>query len=208
MNMRTTRLWLFTALLMLSPLAQAENGLEAQLIRMDTSEGSIVLEIYPDKAPTTVANFLKYVDAGFFNNTLFHRVIDDFMIQGGGFTPEYERKQTQAPIMNEADNGMKNKRGTIAMARTFEPHSATAQFFINVKDNDFLDHVNKTPRGWGYCVFGKVVEGMDVVDKIKKVQTGAGGPFRQDVPQQPIIITQVTRLTAALPKPAAPAIAQ
>ena len=145
-----------------------------------------------------MANFLQYVDEGFYSNTLFHRVIDDFMIQGGGFTPQFERKETRAPIVNEADNGLKNLRGTLAMARTFEPHSATAQFFINVKDNDFLDHTAKTPRGWGYAVFGKVIKGMDVVDKIKVLPTGASGPFPQDVPTSPVIILNISRVESAL----------
>jgi cyclophilin family peptidyl-prolyl cis-trans isomerase len=161
-------------------------------VKVDTSQGSFVLELYPDKAPTTVANFLDYVNSGFYNGTIFHRVIDGFMIQGGGFTEDYARKQTNAAIMNEADNGLKNKRGTIAMARTSEPHSATSQFFINVKDNDFLDHSAKTPTGWGYAVFGKVIKGMDTVDKIRKVETGPGGPFPKDVPRQPVVINSMT----------------
>lgn len=169
-------------------------------VRMQTNMGDIVLELYPEQAPKSVANFLQYVDEGFYNNTLFHRVIDNFMIQGGGFTPQFERKETHAPILNEADNGLKNTRGTLAMARTFEPHSATAQFFINVKDNDFLDHTAKTPRGWGYAVFGKVIKGMDVVDKIKVLPTGASGPFPQDVPTSPVIILNMS-LVETNPKP-------
>lgn len=169
-------------------------------VRMQTNMGDIVLELYPEQAPKSVANFLQYVDEGFYNNTLFHRVIDNFMIQGGGFTPQFERKETHAPILNEADNGLKNTRGTLAMARTFEPHSATAQFFINVKDNDFLDHTAKTPRGWGYAVFGKVIKGMDVVDKIKVLPTSASGPFPQDVPTSPVIILNMS-LVETNPKP-------
>lgn len=171
-------------------------------VRVQTNMGDIVLELYAEQAPKSVANFLQYVDDGFYNDTLFHRVIDNFMIQGGGFTPQFERKETRAPILNEADNGLKNKRGTLAMARTFEPHSATAQFFINVKDNDFLDHTAKTPRGWGYAVFGKVIKGMDVVDKIKALPTGASGPFPQDVPRSPVIILNMSRVEASA-KPAA-----
>lgn len=184
-------LGLFSLLLATSTLAANPQ------VRMQTNMGDIVLELYAEQAPKSVANFLQYVDDGFYSNTLFHRVIDDFMIQGGGFTPQFERKETRAPIVNEADNGLKNLRGTLAMARTFEPHSATAQFFINVKDNDFLDHTAKTPRGWGYTVFGKVIKGMDVVDKIKILPTGATGPFPQDVPKSPVIILNISRVESA-----------
>ena len=184
-------LGLFSLLLATSTLAANPQ------VRMQTNMGDIVLELYAEQAPKSVANFLQYVDEGFYSNTLFHRVIDDFMIQGGGFTPQFERKETRAPIVNEADNGLKNLRGTLAMARTFEPHSATAQFFINVKDNDFLDHTAKTPRGWGYTVFGKVIKGMDVVDKIKTLPTGASGPFPQDVPKSPVIILNISRVESA-----------
>lgn len=163
-------------------------------VEMETTMGNIVLELDPDKAPKTVANFLQYVQDGFYDDTIFHRVIDGFMIQGGGFTPDYQRKQTRAAIINEADNGLQNKTGTIAMARTMDPHSATAQFFINVADNEFLDHSSKTPRGWGYAVFGRVIKGMDVVNKIKTVATGPGGPFPKDAPQTPVIIKKVTLL--------------
>lgn len=166
-------------------------------VRIQTNLGDIVVELYPAKAPKSVANFLQYVDDGFYNNTIFHRVIADFMIQGGGYTPEFARKETQAAIMNEADNGLKNDRGTIAMARMFDPHSATAQFFINVTNNTALNYTAKTPRGWGYCVFGKVIKGMDVVDTIRKLPTGRGGPFPTDVPQTAVIITTVTRVTPA-----------
>jgi len=171
---------------------------DAPRVRLETNMGNIVVELYPDKAPKTVANFLQYVRDGFYNGTIFHRVIPNFMIQGGGFTTDYKRKQTRPPIMNEADNGLKNLRGTVAMARTFEPHSATAQFFINVVDNPFLDHKNDTPRGWGYAVFGKVVEGMDVVDKIRNVPTGHAGPFPQDAPLKQVVIKK-----AEVVKPAA-----
>ena len=144
---------------------------ENPVVLLETTSGDILVELYPDKAPETVANFLKYVDDGFYNNTIFHRVIPGFMIQGGGFTARMQQKDTSAPIKNEADNGLKNDRGTIAMARTMDPHSATAQFFINLVDNDFLNFQAPSGNGWGYCVFGRVTEGMDVVDKIAKVKT-------------------------------------
>ncbi len=160
---------------------------------LETSKGNIVLELSADKAPQTVKNFLAYLDAGFYNNTIFHRVIPNFMIQGGGFTADMQEKQTRAPIRNEADNGLPNRRGTIAMARTPNPHSATAQFFINTKDNDFLNYKGKTPQGWGYAVFGRVVEGMAVVDSISQVKTVTRGGFR-DVPATPIVITRATRM--------------
>jgi cyclophilin family peptidyl-prolyl cis-trans isomerase len=168
-------------------------------VQVDTSLGSFVLELDAEKAPKTVENFLTYVREGFYDGTVFHRVIDGFMIQGGGFTADLQRKPTRPPILNEADNGLKNIRGTIAMARTMEPHSATAQFFINVADNDFLDHRDKTPRGWGYAVFGKVVKGMNVIDKIRKVQTGPGGVFPKDVPQPPVVINKMTILNDSAP---------
>ena len=142
---------------------------ENPVVLLETTSGDILVELYPDKAPETVANFLKYVDDGFYNNTIFHRVIPGFMIQGGGLTARMQQKDTSAPIKNEADNGLKNDRGTIAMARTMDPHSATAQFFINLVDNDFLNFQAPSGNGWGYCVFGRVTEGMDVVDKIAKV---------------------------------------
>ena len=160
---------------------------------LETSNGKIVLELYADRAPETVKNFLAYSDAGFYDNTIFHRVIPNFMIQGGGFTADMQKKQTRAPIRNEADNGLRNQRGTIAMARTPDPHSASAQFFINTKDNDFLNHKGKTPQGWGYAVFGHVVEGMGVVDGISKVKTVTRGRFR-DVPAEPVIITRAARM--------------
>jgi len=163
-------------------------------VRMETSKGTITLELYPDKAPKTVENFLTYVDEGVYDGTIFHRVIKDFMIQGGGFTEDMQKKPTHDPILNEADNGLKNDRGTIAMARTGDPHSATAQFFINHKDNDFLNHTGKNTRGWGYAVFGKVTDGMEVVDEIAAVPTGAKGPFPTDVPQTTIVIEKVSRI--------------
>jgi cyclophilin family peptidyl-prolyl cis-trans isomerase len=164
------------------------------------------LELYADKAPETVANFLQYVDSGFYENTIFHRVIDGFMIQGGGFSIDYQKKPVRAPIRNEANNGLSNLRGTIAMARTSQPHSATSQFFINTVDNIRLDYRSETPQGWGYCVFGKVIDGMEVVDEIAKTPTGPAGPFHSDVPQFPVVIEKVSRVTsspkASTPKPA------
>ena len=157
------------------------------MVTLKTNFGDITLERFEDKAPNTVANFLSYVEDGFFDNTIFHRVINNFMIQGGGFTPDMDQKDTKAPIENEADNGVANEVGTIAMARTQDPHSATAQFFINVNNNDFLNHSGKSVNGWGYCAFGKVTEGMDVVEKIKAVKTGNHG-YHQDVPVEPVII--------------------
>ncbi len=168
----------------------------APRVSMQTNMGTIVIELYPDKAPKTVTNFLQYVKDGFYTGTIFHRVIRNFMIQGGGFTADYQRKQTRAPIVNEANNGLSNTRGTIAMARTFEPHSATSQFFINVVNNARLDYTASTPRGWGYCVFGRVVRGMRVVDKIRNLPTGARGPFASNVPLEPVIIEKVTLLPA------------
>ena len=154
------------------------------MIRLHTNHGVIALELNDAKAPETVKNFVSYVESGHYSNTVFHRVIDGFMIQGGGFEPDMKQKPTQAPVENEANNGLKNDRYTIAMARTSDPHSASAQFFINVGDNDFL---NPTPQGWGYCVFGSVVEGQDVVDKIKGVKTGNRGGHG-DVPVEDVII--------------------
>ena len=156
-------------------------------VKLTTNHGDIVLELDAAKAPETVKNFLAYVEAGHYNNTVFHRVINGFMIQGGGFEPGMKQKPCGEPIQNEANNGLKNEAGTIAMARTNAPHSATAQFFINVADNDFLNHTAPTAQGWGYCVFGKVSEGMDVVEKIKGVKTGTSG-FHQDVPKEDVII--------------------
>ncbi len=166
-------------------------------VRMETTKGVVVIELYPDKAPKTVENFLRYVNAGKYDGTIFHRVIKRFMNQGGGFTPDFKKAETFAPIKNEADNGLKNKRGTIAMARTGDPNSATNQFFVNTVDNTFLDHTGKTPRGWGYCVFGTVVDGMNVMDRIAKVPTGARGPFQQDVPLEDIVIQKVSVIEEA-----------
>ena len=160
------------------------------MIKLHTSLGVITLELAADKAPKTVANFEQYVRDGHFDNTIFHRVIDGFMIQGGGFEPGMSQKPTRAPVDNEAANGLKNKRGTIAMARTNDPHSATAQFFINVADNAFLDFTAPMGNGWGYCVFGSVVDGLGVVDKIRGVRTGSKG-FHQDVPVDDVVIQRV-----------------
>lgn len=161
-------------------------------VKLSTSLGDIVLELDHTKAPKTVENFLNYVNNGFYNGTIFHRVISNFMIQGGGFTKDFRKKATNAPIKNEANNGLSNARGTIAMARTSDPHSATAQFFINVVDNKFLDYRSETMRGWGYAVFGSVIEGMDVADKIRNVKTGSAGPFGRDVPQETVEIISAT----------------
>jgi len=157
------------------------------MVKLHTNHGTITLELDAAKAPKTVQNFLDYVKAGHYDNTVFHRVINGFMIQGGGFEPGMKQKPTGAAVENEAGNGLKNTRGTIAMARTNDPHSATAQFFINVADNAFLDFTAPSGNGWGYCVFGRVSEGMDVVDKIKSVRTGNSG-FHQDVPNDDVII--------------------
>ncbi len=156
-------------------------------VRLETNYGIIILELDPKSAPKTVENFLYYANNGFFANTIFHRVIKGFMIQGGGFTADMQKKLTQSLIRNEADNGLKNKRGTVAMARALDPHSASSQFFINTADNAFLDHKEKTANGWGYCVFGKVVEGMDIVDTIEGITTTMRAG-RSDVPTSPVVI--------------------
>ncbi len=161
------------------------------MVTFHTNHGDIVIKTFADKAPVTVENFLNYCRAGFYDNTVFHRVIDGFMIQGGGFEPGMKQKPTNATIKNEANNGLKNTIGTLAMARTNDPHSATAQFFINVNDNDFLNFRGENAQGWGYCVFAEVVEGMDVVNKIKGVKTGRSG-MHQDVPVEDVVINSVT----------------
>ena len=161
-------------------------------VLLETTSGDILLELDPEKAPKTVENFLKYVDEGFYDNTIFHRVIPNFMIQGGGMDAKMKEKPTHDPIPNEADNGLKNERGTIAMARTADPHSASAQFFINHADNAFLNHREPTKDGWGYAVFGKVIDGMDVVDKIAKVKTRSQG-IHDDVPVDMVLITKASR---------------
>ena len=164
------------------------------MVEMKTNLGSFTLELYPDKAPKTVENFLKYVKGGFYKGTVFHRVIDNFMIQGGGFDTNLKEKETFYPIRNEATNGLKNETYTIAMARTNDPHSAKAQFFINVRDNPFLDHTVPKMQGWGYAVFGKVVKGQDVVMKISKVRTGPRDPLPSDVPLENVVIEDVKLL--------------
>jgi len=170
-------------------------------VLMETSLGNITLELDAEKAPKSVENFLAYVDAGYYDGTVYHRVIDDFMIQGGGFTPEIERKPgTREPIQNEADNGLKNLRGTLAMARTSQPHSATAQFFVNLVDNGFLDYREKNRRGWGYAVFGKVTEGMEVVDAIAKLPTTTRPNGMRDVPIEPPVIERMSRIDAPQPE--------
>ena len=167
------------------PMEKEKN--QNPIVILKTSQGYIKLELLRDQAPETVSNFLQYVNNGFFNGTIFHRVIPGFMIQGGGFTVDFKQKPTNAPIRNEAENNLKNVAGTVAMARTADPHSATAQFFINTVDNSFLDYKSSTPQGWGYTVFGKVISGMDVVEKIQKVKTSNYGGHR-DVPTDPIVI--------------------
>src|SRR5471032_561270 len=161
---------------------------------LHTSQGDITIELYPDKAPKTVDNFLQYVKDGFYDGTLFHRVIPNFMAQGGGWTKDLQRKRTRAPIHNEANNGLSNLRGTLAMARTGDPHSAAAEFFINLVDNKRLDYVGEANGvvSWGYCVFGKVVNGMETVDKIKAIETGPQGPFQSDVPKTPVLIEKAS----------------
>lgn len=190
----------FTSLLFLFSSVNAADETTQKRVNLETSEGNIVLELDMTRAPVTVLNFLKYVRSGYYDGTIFHRVIKDFMIQGGGFTPQMERKEGNATIINEADNGLSNLRGTIAMARTNDPHSATAQFFINTVDNSFLDHKNKTPRGWGYAVFGKVIKGMNVVDKIRNIRTGPNGPFPTDVPLKMVLIQKATIIESAKAK--------
>ncbi|CAN6960082.1 MULTISPECIES: peptidylprolyl isomerase [Psychrobacter] len=161
------------------------------VVELDTSMGAIVIELNEEKAPKTVENFLNYVKSGHYDGTIFHRIIDGFMIQGGGMDAEMNEKATNAPVENEADNGLKNDKGTIAMARTQDPHSATSQFFVNVKDNDFLNHSGKNMQGWGYTVFGKVTSGMDVIEKMRGVPTGRFG-MHADVPKEPVIINSAT----------------
>lgn len=160
------------------------------MVKLHTSHGTIALELFPEKAPETVENFMRYAREGFFDGTVFHRVIPGFMIQGGGMTADLSQKPTHAPIRNEADNGVSNARGTLAMARTSDPNSASSQFFINLSDNTFLDHTAPTSQGWGYCVFGQVTEGMDVVDAISREPTGNRG-FHQDVPVKEVLIERV-----------------
>ncbi len=191
----------YTAVVVLLTLAfvTVAPAAERVKVKLETSKGVIVLELDPTKAPITVNNFLEYVRAGQFDGTVFHRVIPDFMIQGGGFTAELSQKPARDPIVNEAANGLKNLKGSIAMARTGEVNSATAQFFINLVDNAFLDHQNNTDQGFGYCVFGRVTEGMQVVEAIGAVPTGAAGPFGRDVPKTPVVIKKATVVGAGVP---------
>ncbi len=176
----------FVSTVLMSGLAQAE----APRVQLNTTLGDMVIELAPEKAPLSVNNFMQYVNDGFYNGTIFHRVIEGFMIQGGGFNSAFSRMPTRAAIPNEANNGLRNQRYTISMARTNAPHSATAQFFINTEDNVNLDHRAPTPRGWGYAVFGEVVEGKNIVDQISQVSTGPGGPFSRDAPTQTIVINK------------------
>ena len=193
MNFKLSSLW--KPLVMLSAAAASPGALAADpQVDLKTNLGTIRIELYPAKAPKTVENFLQYVKDGHYNGTVFHRVIPGFMVQGGGFDRSYKQKPTREPIPNEAKNGLTNDLGTIVMARTNAPHSASAQFFINVKNNDFLNAAS-AQDGWGYAVFGKVVSGLDVVTKIAKLPTGAGGPFRSDVPREPVVIEAATVVT-------------
>jgi len=191
--MKLKKLLLTIATLALMFQFQLANAADPK-VKMETSKGTIIIELYPDKAPKSVANFLDYVNSGAYDGTIFHRVIKNFMNQGGGFTADYKKLETKEPIPNEAFNGLKNLKYTLAMARTNAPHSATNQFFINTADNAFLDHTEKSMRGWGYTVFGKVVEGENIVGAISRVATGPGGPFSTDVPRTPIIIKKVTEI--------------
>ena len=170
---------------------QADEG-ASPLVTFETTHGSFAVALEPDSAPKTVENFLAYVRDGHYDGTIFHRIIAGFMIQGGGYDERYQQLPTRAPIENEAPDAPGNDRGTIAMARTADPHSATAQFFINVVDNDFLNHRGKNPQGWGYAAFGRVVDGMETVDRIAALQTGPGGPFPSDVPKEAVVIEKVT----------------
>ncbi len=176
---------IMTLALAICPQAHAQK--ESPVVVLETSKGNIAIELNEKDAPLTTANFLQYVKDGFYDGTIFHRVIKDFMIQGGGMTEDFDQKETRESIKNEADNGLKNDKYTVAMARTSDPHSATAQFFINSKNNDFLNFTSPSPQGWGYCVFGKVIEGQDVVDAIRAVETSYHGPY-QDVPVEPVVI--------------------
>lgn len=200
-HLPTLLLSLAALVLPAAPAALAQEGEPSSApanprIRLETSKGSFTLELYPEKAPLTVENFLGYVDSGQYEGTIFHRVIPDFMVQGGGFTEGLTQKPTGPPVRNEADNGLSNDRGTVAMARTSNPHSATAQFFVNVIDNDYLNHTAPDFNRYGYTVFGRVVEGMDVVDAISKVPATTRGPY-QNLPVEPVVIRTVKRLDGA-----------
>lgn len=191
------------AVLALALITSLSAAADLPKVVLQTSMGEIALELDSERAPRTVENFLGYVDNGFYNGTLFHRVIEGFMIQGGGYDTSYTRKPTSAPIRNEADNGLRNTRYTISMARTSDPHSATAQFFINTVDNRNLDYTSSTVRGWGYAVFGRVIDGFDTVDRISETVTGRNGPFSRDAPKQAILIENASRLLP--PEPPSPA---
>lgn len=191
---------LMAALLFLVPAVTLAAGEAKPRVRLETNKGAIVVELEPGKAPKTVENFLRYTREKYYDGLIFHRVIKGFMIQGGGVTIDYREKPKHEAIVNEAGNGLKNLRGTVAMARTGEVNSATGQFFINHKDNAFLDHRDNSPDGFGYCVFGRVVEGMDVVDKIANIPTGSGGPFAKDVPKEPVMIMKAVVVEAAATK--------
>jgi len=188
MHLMSVRLLSLVFLLSLAGISHADNP----QVKMETSAGTVTIELYPEKAPETVKNFLRYVTEGKYDGTIFHRVIPGFMNQGGGFKPDYSKVASYAPIKNEADNGLKNTRGSIAMARTNDPNSATNQFFINTVNNHALDYRGKTVRDWGYCVFGQIKQGMDVMDKIAAMKTGPGGPFGSDAPLTPVIISHVS----------------
>ncbi len=177
-----------------SPKTETNTGAKMSanpMIKMETSLGTIMIELNAEKAPNSAANFVSYVEDGFYDGLIFHRVIPNFMVQGGGMNPDMSEKENKASIKNEANNGLKNEKGTLAMARTNDPHSATSQFFINLKDNGFLDHTSESPAGWGYAVFGKVTDGMDVVEAIEKVKTGNNGPHG-DVPLEAVTIIKAT----------------
>ncbi len=189
--MKHTHIFFLALLLSLFAAVSVFGSQDPPKVEIDTSLGKIIVALDARAAPRTVENFLSYVKSGFYDNTIFHRVMKSFMVQGGGLTVDMQKKPTGPPIPNEADNGLKNETGTIAMARTSDPHSATAQFFINVADNSFLDHQNKTTRGWGYCVFGRVIEGMSVVRSIEKVSTTMRSG-RSDVPTNPVVIHRIS----------------
>ena len=196
--MRLLLISIFT-LLTLGSIAHAEdkkNMSANQLVKLETTLGDIIIEVDAEKAPVSAKNFLDYVNSNFYDGSIFHRVIPGFMAQGGGFDKDMKQQTSGSPIKNEADNGLKNVRGTLAMARTSDPDSASSQFFINLKDNSFLDFKSKTPQGWGYAVFGRVTEGMEIVDKMAEQPTGSNGGH-QDVPNTPIIMNKVTVMSAA-----------
>ena len=187
------RQWIAVLLFLSSLLSWPVMAADTPQVLIETNKGNIVIELYPEKAPKSVDNFLRYVNEGFYDGTIFHRVISDFMVQGGGFTPDLKKKLTHDPIHNEADNGLRNRVGTVAMARTNDPHSATSQFFINVAKNTFLDFREKTPRAYGYAVFGRVIKGMRTVNKIRTARTGFKNGMG-DVPLEPVIMEKVVQI--------------